>query len=302
MAAGRTVMYESPKLQNRLSRTFIRARVLVNVQEPLISGFWVPRLNKKPIRVTARYERLQHYCYNCGRIGHEARNCKFQFDRLEEEAEKDRLGNGLGTAYVKTIEEALVAYAMDWDEAKLLLKNTSADDRTTLHQADGIVITKIPTFTESQQTCNNPNHENSKQQGANSDIPDQRQIVPSNGHILINSELNAHDHREILITKVPVITHPIQVNPGNQLPSTRIQSSAIGEFTPSKIKMPPTQESQSSISRNQTPQTNSPYYRVDFLASETDDQSALVPFAGLSPISAVTSGLNKIQLKRSLSS
>ncbi|KAI9125932.1 hypothetical protein K1719_003350 [Acacia pycnantha] len=68
------------------------------------------------------WDDYMNYCYDCGRIGHEARNCKFQPETTEDAMADARVGNGLGTQHVKTIEEALVAHDMDWDESKFLIK------------------------------------------------------------------------------------------------------------------------------------------------------------------------------------
>ncbi|KAI9089723.1 hypothetical protein K1719_029016 [Acacia pycnantha] len=117
---GSLVMYESPRLQSKLSRTFVRTGVKVNIREPLLTGFWVPRPQRKPIWVSIRYERLLNYCYDCGCVGNEARNCKFLLDNAEVEETVVRYGNGLGIPHVKTIEEALVMHDQNWDEAVLL--------------------------------------------------------------------------------------------------------------------------------------------------------------------------------------
>ncbi|KAI9110573.1 hypothetical protein K1719_018439 [Acacia pycnantha] len=122
---GRTMLYESPRVQERLSHTFIRARVLINILEPLTSGFWVPRPQHDSIWVTVHYERLQNYCYDCGRIGHDTRTCKFQTEPTEDAAEDTRSGNGLGTPHVKTIEDDVVIHDQTWDEAILVQRKPS---------------------------------------------------------------------------------------------------------------------------------------------------------------------------------
>ncbi|KAI9077461.1 hypothetical protein K1719_040580 [Acacia pycnantha] len=68
------------------------------------------------IWVSVCYDRLQNYCYDCGRIGHESRNCKFQIDPVENE-DVSRYGNGLRITHVKTIEDDLVIHDYSWDEA-----------------------------------------------------------------------------------------------------------------------------------------------------------------------------------------
>ncbi|KAI9114231.1 hypothetical protein K1719_014881 [Acacia pycnantha] len=79
-----------------------------------------------------RYERLQNYCYDCGRTGHEARNCKFQSEDTEDATTDDRVGNGLGTHHVRTMEEVLVAHDLEWEESKLLArKPTPATGQAT---------------------------------------------------------------------------------------------------------------------------------------------------------------------------
>lgn len=56
-------------------RTFIRARVSLDITKPLPVGFWVPRADLPKIWVIYRYERLQGLCLNCGIIGHEQNQC-----------------------------------------------------------------------------------------------------------------------------------------------------------------------------------------------------------------------------------
>ncbi|KAI9110712.1 hypothetical protein K1719_018150 [Acacia pycnantha] len=116
-AVGRVMMYESPQDGGKLSRTFIRTRSLININEPLVPGFWVPRPQREPVWVTIKYERLQIYCYDCGRIGHEAKSCKFPVAGLDDEdADDNRVGPGLGTPHVKTKDHSLVAHDSQWNE------------------------------------------------------------------------------------------------------------------------------------------------------------------------------------------
>ncbi|XP_050147523.1 uncharacterized protein LOC126622870 [Malus sylvestris] len=64
-----------------LARGFLRARVLVDTDHPLISGCWLPRPGDKESWIRFRYERLQDFCYRCGRIGHVMTECTFEKNR-----------------------------------------------------------------------------------------------------------------------------------------------------------------------------------------------------------------------------
>ena len=54
----------------RKDRGFLRARVAVDTTKPLTTGCWLPRADNGETWVEVRYERLQDFCYICGRIGH----------------------------------------------------------------------------------------------------------------------------------------------------------------------------------------------------------------------------------------
>lgn len=70
--------YEDPMINDGVARDFVRARVAINTEEPLIAGFWVPRPGMSQIWVTVKYEKLQNFCYNFGRVGHDLRSCRKQ--------------------------------------------------------------------------------------------------------------------------------------------------------------------------------------------------------------------------------
>jgi len=52
-----------------------KAKVILNLENPLKTGILV-NLAKKKVWVECKYERLPHYCYSCGRMGHYATACK----------------------------------------------------------------------------------------------------------------------------------------------------------------------------------------------------------------------------------
>ncbi|KAM2163455.1 hypothetical protein ACFX1Q_041140 [Malus domestica] len=60
------------------SRGFFRVKVEVDTNYPLTTGCWLPRDNNKESWIEFRYERLQDFCYRCGRIGHPNTECHFE--------------------------------------------------------------------------------------------------------------------------------------------------------------------------------------------------------------------------------
>ncbi|KAG5546512.1 hypothetical protein RHGRI_018629 [Rhododendron griersonianum] len=62
-----------------LQRSFLRVRVEVNISQPLPKGFWMRRKNPvgADLWIAYKYERLSDFCFACGRLGHENKNCKF---------------------------------------------------------------------------------------------------------------------------------------------------------------------------------------------------------------------------------
>lgn len=70
-AVGNLLEIEDPKMKGCLLRTYYRARILLNVEKPLTTGFWVPRQNLPKAWVSVKYEKLQGLCFKCGTIGHE---------------------------------------------------------------------------------------------------------------------------------------------------------------------------------------------------------------------------------------
>ena len=146
-AVGQVLMVESPEMEGKLLRSYVRTRVLVDLMKPLISEFLVPREDKEPALVSVRYERLQNFCYGCGMIGHDMKGC-----RRSREADEDlakTYGPWLGTSQVKTNEDSLVVCREDWIEAKWWKKDQS--EKEMLRRRGGL--------TTSMAFMENPNLE-----------------------------------------------------------------------------------------------------------------------------------------------
>ncbi|XP_068331391.1 uncharacterized protein At4g02000-like [Pyrus communis] len=60
------------------ARGFLRVRVIINTKNPLAKGCWIPRESNTDSWIEFRYERLQDFCYKCGRIGHANNECAFE--------------------------------------------------------------------------------------------------------------------------------------------------------------------------------------------------------------------------------
>lgn len=67
-----------------LARGFMRVKISVDTTKPLVVERWVSRAGDIDSWIEFRYERLQEFCYKCGRIGHVNTGCSDPQPRSSE--------------------------------------------------------------------------------------------------------------------------------------------------------------------------------------------------------------------------
>lgn len=100
---GELVEIENMMVDGQLVRYFVRARIRINVSQPLSTGCWVPRRNLPQVWVSIKYEKLQDLCFNCGVIGHEQRGCKGEKEMSSHKREVPRYGAFLSVPPAKDL-------------------------------------------------------------------------------------------------------------------------------------------------------------------------------------------------------
>ncbi|OMP12130.1 reverse transcriptase [Corchorus capsularis] len=74
---GRIMDIEDPSWNLGIGRGFLRIKVAIDVNKPLVGGFWVPKENNGRLWCEIKYERFADFCYECGRMGHTEKTCGF---------------------------------------------------------------------------------------------------------------------------------------------------------------------------------------------------------------------------------
>ncbi|KAI9113221.1 hypothetical protein K1719_015746 [Acacia pycnantha] len=98
---GEVTIAEDPLYNGRYLRNFLRARVILDLRKPLAHGFWLPRPDGRKIWITVKYEKLQSFCYNCGKLGHDNRSCQSEKLMSYHKPDEPRFGSWISTNEVK---------------------------------------------------------------------------------------------------------------------------------------------------------------------------------------------------------
>ena len=89
---GELVSVEDPMNNRGVGRSFLRIRVKVDVEKPLVGGFWVFRENKEKVWVEVKYEKITDFYCGYGRLGHVVRFCENKGEMGEEIEGRRRYG------------------------------------------------------------------------------------------------------------------------------------------------------------------------------------------------------------------
>lgn len=71
-----TVLALGHRKNHYIGGRYVRVRVEVDVRHPLARGTQLQIRGRPPMFIAFKYERLQHFCYTCGRLGHTDRDCE----------------------------------------------------------------------------------------------------------------------------------------------------------------------------------------------------------------------------------
>ncbi|KAI9116350.1 hypothetical protein K1719_012517 [Acacia pycnantha] len=266
------------------------------IHKPLTHGFWVPREKKDPAWITVKYERLQNFCYRCGCLDHEIRNCMIAVAENEGESESRAFGNWISTPAVRTLEEAVESCKEDWMEAQFIVrKNTATNSHRKWspemkERAGNFLGSSI----EKGQTIGWPVIGSG---GCQEEVMSRDELVEGPGPEaqvdfgLISECVVQKDFKIFPSTQVQQdlgegsrkVVGPISIK--ENLGLSRVGEGAGGAGLGSGVEGPA-----EGGKKN--------FYRVEFPGEHETACMAIVPNNGLSPISSMAVSLSKVHLKR----
>ncbi|KAK4278799.1 hypothetical protein QN277_016597 [Acacia crassicarpa] len=119
---GEVVLAEDPVYKGRYLRNFLRARVILDLRKPLAYGFWLPRPDGRKIWISIRYEKLQSFCYNCGKISHDNRFCSSAQLMSIYKPNEPRFGAWLTSTACLSMDEVLTMVKDEGEETRYVQK------------------------------------------------------------------------------------------------------------------------------------------------------------------------------------
>lgn len=118
-----------------------------------------------------------------------------------------------------------------------------------------------------------------------------------NGHNGINKLVNVHMQKEIRIVEIPTNLESALSPPSFTHQTKPFHNPPLVGPIPINLHKPDDLDPTTHHFPKPVTQPELPSYRVELPENDADSQSIIIPIAGLSPVSAVTSGLNRIHLK-----
>ncbi|KAI9120436.1 hypothetical protein K1719_007469 [Acacia pycnantha] len=126
-----------------------------------------------------------------------ARNCKFPTNDSEEDDSENRVGNGLGTPHVRTVEDAVVIHDQSWDEAVV---------RTTRPPS------RAKTSGDWRKNGDSAQYGNMRDQGVSPAPRLLHNISLGNGQNYINEPVNVQMQQGFQVVELPGIMETISRN------------------------------------------------------------------------------------------
>ncbi|KAI9107142.1 hypothetical protein K1719_021751 [Acacia pycnantha] len=104
----------------RYFRNFLRVRVMLDLRKPLVSRFWLLKPDGMNVWISVQYEKLQNFCYNCRKIGHDRRDCNMEKVMEGSNPDEIQFGAWLATPVSRSWEESLVMVPCEGAEAEYI--------------------------------------------------------------------------------------------------------------------------------------------------------------------------------------